>query len=246
MLAATVQKFATSQYFHDFDKVYAAGDWTITHGTGGTPSENVTAGGALGGWLKNPTAASASDYQSISTPTKIFEFLNLGTAPSSLVAKTVCPVVAEGRFLLTESGANLSGFYFGLTDTLTTGLITSAGVPASSFIGAIIYKKHGSATLRAMSSNATVQNDNSNIGTFVSGKPVVFTISFDPGDGVTGYISYMVNGLGYDANKKDIPRQPITLAGLAPMYLSFGIVAGAAGAAETMLIDYWGVESTRF
>jgi hypothetical protein len=73
--------------------------------------------------------------------------------------------------------------------------------------------------------------------------PLLLTIVFDPADGVTGYCVPEVNT---DASLSLVPtkRQPITLAGMAPMYLSAGIVASTA-AAETLQLDYWGADFYR-
>jgi hypothetical protein len=235
MLADVYQRSMSGQLFDDF-RDYVAANYTLTKGTGGTAATvltatSATAVGASGGWLNLPTAASQHDYYSISSQHPSFE----------LLAKL--PVVAEARICLVEAATNSSNWYFGLTDTLTTGLVSNAGVPASSFNGAVFYKPAGASTIKFMSSNGTTQQINANVGTFVSGTPLLLTIAYDPANGVTGYITPAINSQP-DKSLIPIPRQPITLSGLAPMYLSAGVNASTA-AAETLQLDYWGVDFYR-
>jgi hypothetical protein len=202
----------------------------VTKGTGGTVAVANSAGTAAGGWLNVPTAASANDYQSIASQVKIFEFL---------AGK---PLAAEARVLVTESGSNTSSWYFGLTDTLTTGFLTNAGAPPSSFIGAVIYKPTGSTDLKLVVSNGSTQTI-TKIGTFTSGTSLLLSILFNPNDGVTGFIKPEINSQA-DLNLVPIQPTPIAFSGVAPMYLSAGIKA-VGSAAETISLDYWGVDVYR-
>ena len=243
MLADTIRRSNTGRYFEDF-LVYRSGDFTLTKGTGGAVAQQATAGGVAGGWLKVPTGALANDYQSISTA-KVFEFLGLSVGQSNITAARNLPtVLAEARLLVSEAAANSSSWYFGLTDTLTTGFLDSTGAPPASWKGAVIYKPTGSNVIKFRASNGTANASLTNIGTFVSGVPLLLSIVFDPSDGVTGYCLPEINT---DASLNGVPlqRQPITLSGLSPMALSAGIVAGTA-AAETLQLDYMGCEFRRF
>ncbi len=239
MLADVVQKANTQVHFDDFP-LYRVADFVLTKGTGGTVIKATgttvpatpTYGGIAGGWLNVPTAASTNDYQSISVVSKMVEFL------------AGLPVTVEARLMVTEAASNSSSWYFGVTDTLTTGLLSTVGVPASSFKGAVVYKSEGSANINFMVSNGSTQSTPIVIGTFVSGKPLLVTIVFDPGSGTTGYCTPQLNSQSDNA-LTPIRRQAFLLAGMAPMYLSAGIVASTS-AAETLQLDYWGVEATRF
>lgn len=240
MLSNTYEKPLSGQYFQDF-LTYAAGDYTFTKGTGGTVAQVVAAGSALGGWLNVPTAATANDYQSIALAGKVFEVpsqANLGLAKPKYVPK----LTFEARLKITESASNSTSWYFGLTDTLTTGLLTSAGAPASSFNGAIFWKPKNTNQISFMVSQGTAQATFANIGTFVSGTSIVLTGVLDPGNGVQGWAQPQINGDG-STNLIPIKRQPFTLP-LVPCYLSAGIVASVA-TAETLGLDYWGVDFTR-
>ncbi len=231
MQADVYQRSIQQSFYDEFDR-YAAGNYTLTKGTGGTAATVVAAGLTAGGWLNVPTAASAAnDYYSVSTLTPMFEFL---------AGK---PLHVEGRLLITESGAQLTSFYFGLTDTLTTGFLASTGLPPASWKGAVIYKTKTSDNLVCRVSNGTVKTSVT-IGKFVSGKPLLLGLTFDPAGGTTCYIKPEVQG--YNDNASLYPIQPISflLAGVAPMYLSAGIVTSTT-AAETLALDYWAAESYR-
>ncbi len=233
MLSDVYKHSQSSSFFDDFFK-YLSTDFTLTVGTGGTialATGATSAGvpGGAGGWLNVPTAASLHDYQSISRGA--YEFL-----PGK-------PLIVEARILLTDAAANSSNWYLGLTDTLTTGFVTNAGVTPASYNGAVFYKKAGAATIGFETSNGTTKTTVANVGTFVSGVPLVLSLWFDPADGTTGFVTPGLNG-NADLGFVPLRHQAIPLAGLVPMYLSAGVNASTA-AAETLQLDYWGVQSAR-
>jgi hypothetical protein len=238
MLADTFQKSMSGQYFQDFFN-YTSGDYIVTHGTGGTVAVATASGTASGGWLKLPTAASANDYESLAIANPILEV----SVDNTLSPPKRLPIAAEARIKISETAANSSSWFFGLTDTLTTGFLSSAGAPPSSFSGAVIYKAHGSSTIQFITSNGSSQAKNTNIGTFVSGTPLLLSILVNPNDGVTARVTAELNG---QADLNLVPIQPLslTLASLNPMYMACGIVASTSSA-ETLLLDYWGYEFAR-
>ncbi len=233
MLSDVYKHSQSSSFYDDFFK-YLSTDFTLTVGTGGTialVASATSAGvvGAAGGWLNVPTAASLHDYQSISRGA--FELL-----PGK-------PVVIEARIQLIDAATNSSNWYLGLTDTLTTGFVTNSGVTPATYNGAVFYKKAGAATIGFETSNGTTKSTVANVGTFVSGAPLVLSIWFDPGNGTTGFCTPGLNG-NADLGFVPLRRQSIPLAGLVPMYLSAGVNASTA-AAETLQLDYWGVQAAR-
>jgi hypothetical protein len=232
MQADTYQRSVEAVHFDDFLR-YLAADYTVTKGTGGTLATVVAAGLANGGWLNIPTAASAAnDYQSVSSLFPVIEY----------VAKS--PVHAEARLLITESAAQLTSWYFGLVDTLTTGFLASTGLPPASWRGAVFFKTKTSDAIQFRVSNGTAKSTNTNVGTFVSGTPFTLGIQFDPGAGVTGTVKPEINGNSDTPTLTPIPALSFLLSGMGPLYLSTGIVTSTT-AAETLAIDYWGVESYR-
>lgn len=232
MIADVHQKSISAQIFDDF-LTFDASRYTLVKGTGGAVVVSSAAGAALGGWLNLPTGALLNDYQSISQANPCYEFLG---APK-------LPMRVEAKIKISESALNSSSWYFGLTDVLTTGFLGSNGLPPASYHGAVVFKPKGSPVLQFDSANGAVKSSISNIGTFTPGVSLLLSIVFDPNDGVTGFLKPEINGQA-DVNLTPLKAQPIVLAGMAPMFLSFGIVASTA-AAETAAIDYMGAEFYR-
>lgn len=247
MLADVHQKSSTLQMFDDFIK-YDSGLYVDTNSGSSPPAIAIStgAGNASGGWLNVPTKALTNDYRSISLP-PIIEF------------QAGYPVTVELRFVVSEAAANSSSWFFALTDTLTTGFLASTGATPASYKGAAIWKMHGDSAIHAETSNGTTKWTVPKIGVFVSGVPMLLTLAFDPADpypsnpgilGPTplGSVRPLINAMGTDAkgDQFGVPMPPmrIPLAGMAPMYLSAGIVASTS-AAETLSIDYIGADAYR-
>lgn len=233
MIGNSFRVEAESRFFDDFYK-YDTVLWpTLTNDSAsGTVVVSEATGLANGGILKIPTTAQTNDYQLLSS-LKSFEFL---------ASK---PVILEARFKITESGANLAHWCFGLTDTVTTGWMTATtGAPPSSYKGAMIWKPATATTIKCETANGTTKNTNAAAGTFVSGTTIQLGIIFDPGDGTTGQVQFLINDQGTNATFVPIKRLPITLSGLAPMCISLGIMASSA-AVETMYVDYVAAKTVR-
>jgi len=238
MLADTVNRQVNVQLFDDFLK-FDAGFWADTNSGSSPPPISVA--NASGGWLQCATHATLNDYRSVSTPA-VWEIL-----PDK-------PVLIEARIKIAEAAPNSSGWYFGLTDTLTAGFLSASGQPPSSYRGAVVWKAPGSNVIAFQTSNGTNQRTIAKLGTFESGSPLLLSIAFDPGGsspsiapGSMFLASPLIGtpaGLQFDQQAGARRALPIPVAGLVPMCLSVGVLAGTA-AAETLQVDYAGVDSYR-
>ncbi len=232
MLSRVHPMESLSQLYDDFF-TYDTAKWPTDTNDGATGAVGAlqTAGSGCG-VLSLATAAAIDDYHMISG-VKAIEFL------------ANRPVICEIRFKITESSANSSHWCFGITDTLTGGWLTNGtGAPLGSYHGAMFWKPAGASTIKFETANAATKNANANVGTFVSGSFLTLGFAFDPGNGTTGWVQPLINGVGVDATLRPIPRSPVALAGLAPAALAFCVKASTA-AAETMLVDYCGVDMYR-
>jgi hypothetical protein len=239
MLSDTYQLANAGQFRDDF-LTYDSSRYVDTNSGSGPPA--ITVGTAAGGWLQVPTKASLNDYRSLS----------LGPV-FALAAGS--PVRVEARLKISEAASMSSSWFFGLTDTLTAGFLSTAGAPPSSYNGAIIWKpKNGNVILFETASSAAPaglnhKNRLTNIGTFTSGASITLGFVFDyrdmlPGQaGPNGSVLPTIRGQS-DLNLLPLLRQPIFLPGMPPLYLSAGVLAGTA-AAETLQVDYWGAEWSR-
>lgn len=182
---------------------------------------------APGGVFNVVTAAADNDYQALSTVSEIFKF----AAGKKLWF--------EARFKLAETTTNDSAWWFGLTDTLTTGgFQADAAGPLASYDGALIWKDEDTMTIDFETSNAGTQNTTSAMATFVSDTWTRVGFYFD-GAATTSVITpyYEVTGVDGAAMVAGT-AQNITLSGLEEMHLVFGVKAGPGGAAETLQVDY--------
>ena len=182
---------------------------------------------APGGVFNVVTAAADNDYQALSTVSEIFKF----AAGKKLWF--------EARFKLAETTTNDSAWWFGLTDTLTTGgFQADAAGPLASYDGALIWKDEDTMTIDFETSNAGTQNTTSAMATFVSNTWTRVGFYFD-GAATTSVITpyYEVTGVDGAAMVAGT-AQNITLSGLEEMHLVFGVKAGPHGAAETLQVDY--------
>ena len=171
------------------------------------------------------TAAADNDYHAISSFNEHFLFAS---------GKKLW---FEARFLLTEGTATETVWWFGLTDTLTTGGVQANALgPLDSYGGALIWKDESALTVNFETSNAGVQATASADATFTSAKWSRVGFYFD-GTATTSTITPY-----YDMNEAGVwtagTAKNITLAGLAEMHVVAGVKAGPTGAAETLGIDY--------
>jgi hypothetical protein len=192
--------------------------WTaVNDGGTGTPAFQDAAGGVF----NVVTAAADNDYAAYSSVAENFKF----AAGKELWF--------EARFKVAEATVLESTWWFGLSDTLTTGAMqANAAGPLASYDGALIWKTPETAmTVNFETSNAGTQATLSAFATAVTDTWTKVGFYFDGVDTIFPFIdvgSGWVMGTG----------QAITLAGLEEMHVVFGIKAGPTAAAETLQIDY--------
>lgn len=195
--------------------------WTaLNDGGTGTPAFQDAAGGIF----NVVTAAADNDYAAYSSLSEVFKF----AAGKELWF--------EARFKIAEATTSESTWWFGLTDTLTTGgMQANAAGPLASYDGALIWKTPETAmTVNFETSNAGTQNTLSAFATAITDTWHRAGFYFD-GTATTSTIKpYFHNGTSWVAGT----AQNITLSGLEEMHLVFGVKAGPTAAAETLQVDY--------
>lgn len=208
--------------------------WTVTSdgGTGTNAFQD-----AVGGVFNLVTAAADNDYQALSLQHEAFLF--------AAGKRLWC----EARVKLAEATTNESTWWFGLTDTLTTGgFQANAAGPLASYDGALIYKTpETSLTLNFETSNAGTQVTTADAATSVTNTWTRVGFFFDGGNSssaTTATITpfYAVNGSNTFVKGT---AHSITLAGLEEMHLVIGVKAGPTAGAETLQIDYIKVVAER-
>lgn len=194
--------------------------WTaLNDGATGTPAFQDAAGGIF----NVVTAAADNDYAAYSSVTEPFLF----AAGKKLFF--------EGRFKVNEANTNESAWWFGLSDTLTTGgfQANTAG-PLASYDGALIWKDEATMAVDFETSNAGTQATTTNMATFVTNTWTKVGFYFDGTATTSRIYPYVDVGSGWVAGT----AQDITLSGLEEMHVVFGIKAGPTGGAETLQLDY--------
>lgn len=203
------------------------GKWQVVKGTGGTLALRSSAP-LVGGWADIPTAASsANDYQLLATQQPIF----------ALAANN--PICYEFSVQVTEANTNTASWAVGLSSTTTTGFLSNAGAPPSSYSGAMFWKATGALTLAFQTANATTKNTIASLATVVSGTNYVVGAVLLTNDNVTAnvipYVSTIVAGVRTLLVQG--ATQNLTIASLATMYLIAAIRTASANA-ETLSLDY--------
>lgn len=197
--------------------------WTkASDGATGTPVFQDTAGGVF----NVVTAAADNDYHAYSHPYEVF---NAGLSGKKMWF--------EARFKLSEAATNESAWWFGMTDTLTTGgFQADTGGPLADYDGVLIWKDEASMEVDFETSNGTTQNTTSAMATFVSNTWTRVGFYFD-GTATTSVITpyYSVDGSSALAAGT---AQNLTLASMTASKLVFGVKAGPGGGAETLQVDY--------
>lgn len=195
--------------------------WTpINDGATGTPVYQDAAGGIF----NVVTAAADNDYAAYSSFHEPFLF----AAGKELWF--------EARFKISEATTSESTWWFGLSDTLTTGgMQANTGGPLASYDGALIWKTPETAlTVNFETSNAGTQNTLSAFATSISNTWHRAGFYFD-GTATTSTITpYFHNGTSWTTGT----AKNITLSGLEEMHIVYGVKAGPTAAAETLQIDY--------
>lgn len=197
--------------------------WTaLNDGATGTPAFQD----ARGGIFNVVTAAADNDYAAYSSVAENWLF----SAGKELWF--------EARFKIAEATTSESTWWFGLSDTLTTGgMQANAAGPLASYDGALIWKTPETAmTINFETSNAGTQNTLSAAWTGVTDTWTKVGFYFD-GTATTSTITPYVDigdGNGFVAGT----AQNITLSGLEEMHIVYGVKSGPTAAAETLQIDY--------
>ncbi len=189
-------------------------------GTGTNAFQNVA-----GGVYNVVTAAADNDYHAM---TSVNEMFNLGLGKK---------VWFEARFKLAEATTNESAWWFGLTDTTTTGgLQANTSGPLADYDGALIWKDEASMGVNFETSNGATQNTTSAMATFISDTWTRVGFYCD-GTGTTSVLTpyYSVDG---SSALVAGTAQNLTLASMTASKLVFGVKAGPTAAAETLQVDY--------
>lgn len=225
------------ELFDDFNKPASATvsdvmAWTA-NSDGGTGTNAFQ--DRAGGWFNVVTAGADNDYHALSSVSEIFKF-----AAEKPLWFEVCFEVAEA------TTGNDAAFWFGLTDTLTTGgLQANAAGPLASYDGALWWKNEDGTTLNFETSNATTQVTKSDVFTFEDDTITRLGFLFD-GAATTSSVRmfYSVGGDIWNLKEHSVPAT-ITLAGLEEMHVVFGVKAGPGGSAETLQMDWVRVAQVR-
>lgn len=194
--------------------------WTaLTDGATGTPVFQDAAGGIF----NVVTAAADNDYSAYSSYHEPFKF----AAGKKLFF--------EARFKVAEATTNESAWWFGLSDTLTTGgFQADAAGPLASYDGALIWKDEATMLVDFETSNAGTQATTTNMATFVTDTWTKVGFYFDGTATTSRIFPYVDVGSGWVAGTS----QAITLSGCDEMHIVYGIKAGPTAAAETLQVDY--------
>lgn len=195
--------------------------WTaLNDGGTGTPAFQDAAGGIF----NVVTAAADNDYAAYSSVAENFKF------------EAGKKLWFEARFKLAEATTNESTWWFGLSDTLTTGgFQANAAGPLASYDGALWFKTpETSMTINFETSNAGTQVTTSDIATSVTDTWTKVGFYFDGTATTSSIVPFYDIGSGWVKGT----AHSITLSGLEEMHIVFGVKAGPTAAAETLQIDY--------
>lgn len=198
---------------------YHAYTSTDDSGTGTNAFQDVA-----GGVYNVVTAAADNDYHAMSTVAENWKFAS---------GKKLW---FEARFKIAEATTSESTWWFGLTDTLTTGgMQANTAGPLASYDGALIWKTPETAlTVNFETSNAGTQNTLSAFATSISDTWHRAGFYFDGAATTSTITPYFHNGTSWTVGT----AQNITLSGLEEMHAVFGVKAGPTAAAETLQVDY--------
>jgi len=213
------------EVFDDFTSPIAETYWAeLDDGSSGTD----LLADQVGGVWQLVTAAADNDYKARATHGEPFKF-----AANK-------PLWAEIALKHTQGDtSNDAAFWFGLTDTLTTGgLQANAAGPLASYDGALWWKDEDGTELNFENSNAATQDTETGIVDWPDDTWVRLGFYFD-GSPTTSRITpyYNVSGDLFGPWTKG-PDTTITLSGLEEMHLVFGIKCGPGGGAETLEVDW--------
>ena len=172
------------------------------------------------------TAAADNDYHAIVSKAESFNCLN---------AKELW---LEARFRVVEATTNESAWWFGLTDTLTTGGFQANALgPLASYDGVLVWKDEATMAIDCETSNAGTQDTETNIGTFVTNTWTRVAFHIDA-TATTAVVTVYFDLNDSGTLTAHSATMNLTRAGLEAMHVICGIKAGPTAAAETLEIDY--------
>lgn len=183
-----------------------------------------THGDVRGGTLNVLTDAVDDDYHAMQSMAECFDFA--GTKE----------LWFEARFRVAEGATNQSTWWFGLSNTDTTGGMQTAGSgPLASYDGVLIYKIEGAMAIDVETSNAGSQDIETNIATVVHNTwtRVGFYVSAAAGSAVIRAYSAVNDATSLSPHAFTMV---LTRSGMEPMHVVFGIKSG--GSVETLEVDY--------
>jgi len=216
-------------YAHEFfdDFMYNAPldanlKWTEVDDSGTGTNAISDAAGGIGTLV---TAGTDNDYHAVSSVAEIFTF----AAGKKLWF--------EARFKIAEATTNESAWWFGLTNTLTTGGFQADALgPLASYDGVLIWKDEATMAINFETSNLTTQKTATAEAVFVTDTWTTVAFYFD-GTATTATVTPYYNVAGGTALTAGTAKT-LTLAGLEEMHLVMGVKAGPTAAVETLQIDY--------
>ena len=211
------------KFFDDFYQapVDANGVWFEWDDAG--TGTNSTADG-VGGIGTVVTAGTDNDYHAISSLNEVFKFA------------TGKKLWFEARFKVAEATTDESAWWFGVTDTETTGGLQAhdAG-PLASYDGFLIWKDEDTMTIDSELSEGAHQDTDAAEATFVTDTWTRVGFYYDGGTAITPYYDV---GAGWVAGTAKAFGGDIGLADMGEMHVVAGIKTGPTAAAETLQIDY--------
>jgi hypothetical protein len=211
--------------FDDFLTGVDAGTHWISLDDGATGTN--TYGDQLGGSLNVVTAAADNDYHAMQSTAECFDFAGRNE------------LWFEARFRLVEATTNESAWWFGLSNTDTTGgLQANAAGPLASYDGVLVWKDEATMAIDVETSNAGTQDTETNIATFVTNTWT--RVGFHVSSAATTAVctAYYDVAAGSGALTAHGTTMNITRSGMEPMHAIFGVKAGPTAAAETLEVDY--------
>jgi len=185
-----------------------------------------TYGNVRGGTLNVLTANADNDYHTMQSASACFNLVD---------AKELW---FEARFRLAEASTNKSAWWFGLCDQVTTGgFQANTSGPLAEYDGVLVWKDEATMTIDVETSNATTQDTEAEIATFVTNTwtRVGFHVS---GDATTAIVTAY-----YDVNDSGVmtahpTTMNLTRSGLTTVNAIFGVKAGPGNDVETLQVDY--------
>jgi hypothetical protein len=165
------------------------------------------------------TAAADNDYHAI---TSVGESWRYTTAKK---------LWFEARIKVAEATTNESAWWIGFTDTLTTGGFQANALgPLGTYDGVLFYKDEATMAIDFETSNASTQDTETNLATFVTDTWTRLGFYLDDTATIANVTPYIDGTAG--------TAVAVARSGSEAMHFVAGIKAGPTAAAETLQIDY--------